>query len=200
MCLSLPDFKLHPPRTPPPLRLIDNQWGLNTFEYISSFLRCINGFKRSIEISSDWATANRCVLVVCPFAGFIASSVVVGAATTSNNTLHKLSNVRSDDDGEEQLGLRRPNELLKKLLKELDEDHQQRQLTAVGSGSSSCGAGSSAANQLHHQHQLLHQDQQTSFQEDQQQLMKSFGFPSPTTTSSGFTQTGQHPGRQHQSH
>ena len=200
MCLSLPDFKQ--PRTPPPTHTINRQsmGSLDTFEYFPLFLRCINGFKRSIEISSDWATANRCVLVVCPFAGFIASSVVVGAATTSNNTLHKLSNVRSDDDGEEQLGLRRPNELLKKLLKELDEDHQQRQLTAVGSGSSSCGAGSSAANQLHHQHQLLHQDQQTSFQEDQQQLMKSFGFPSPTTTSSGFTQTGQHPGRQHQSH
>ena len=33
MCLSLPDFK--PPRTPPPIRLIDNQWGLSILLNIS---------------------------------------------------------------------------------------------------------------------------------------------------------------------
>ena len=71
MCLSLSDFKQ--PRTPPPTHTINRQsmGSLDTFEYFPLFLRCINGFKRSIEISSDWATANRCVLVVCPFAGFI---------------------------------------------------------------------------------------------------------------------------------
>ena len=64
---------------------------------------------------------------------------------SENNMLHQLLNVRSDDDHEERLGLRKPNELLKKLLKDSDEDQSN-----VDHG----------------------------YQEREEQLLKSLGFPS----------------------
>ena len=68
---------------------------------------------------------------------------------SENNMLHQLLNVRNDDDHEERLGLRKPNELLKKLLKDSDEDHSN-----VDHG----------------------------YQEREEQLLKSLGFPSQLQT------------------
>ena len=68
-------------------------------------------------------------------------------ALGGNNMLHKLLNERSDDDIEERMGMRKQNELLKKLLKDPDED------------------------QPHHDH---------TYQEREEQLLKSLGFPSPS--------------------
>jgi hypothetical protein len=121
-----------------------------------------------------------------------SKSSSVNNNNNNNNMLHKLLNVRSDDDAEQRMGLRKPNELLKKLLKDSDEDHQQ----AGGSGSACGGAGSSnntasqqQQQQQHHQHHPIQQQQQhpdqVSFQEEQ--LLKSLGFPSPTTSSGSST-------------
>lgn len=62
-----------------------------------------------------------------------------------NNMLHKLLNLRSDD-AEERIGLRKPNELLKKLLKDSDEDPEHQHCGGSGSGnsSSSCGTNTNS--------------------------------------------------------
>ena len=108
-----------------------------------------------------------------------AGNVSCGNANGNNNMLHKLLNVRSDDDAEERMGLRKPNELLKKLLKDSDEESQQ--IGASGSGGN--GSGASSSNHLYLSNQIdLNQE---SFQSQEEQLLlKSLGFPSPSSTPS----------------
>ena len=107
-----------------------------------------------------------------------AGNVSCGNANGNNNMLHKLLNVRSDDDAEERMGLRKPNELLKKLLKDSDEESQQ--IGASGSGGN--GSGAISSNHLYLQQLDLNQE---SFQaQEEQLLLKSLGFPSPSSTPS----------------
>ena len=106
----------------------------------------------------------------------------------NNNMLHNLLNVRSDDDAEERFDYRKSNELLMKLLNNSDEDRHQSKAASSSSSSTSCSTNTASGPQGQQPSSATTPSgvipaSTTSYQEEQ--LLKSLGFPSPSSTSSG---------------